>query len=814
MSTDPSGGPTAEAGGIPPGVGGLDATPLRLRRGLDGLARWGSRGVHFAPIRHHSPACALALRALLDEVRPGVVLVEGPQEYAAVLTALQDPRTVPPVAVLSVDGSRAAFYPLAEFSPEWVALRWAGEHADTVEFIDQSYRHATDDDDDPGARTLQEEHHLARSAAIAALAARLGCRDHDEVWEHLFEDRADDDLTRWRPFFADVLAWAALARLEASREALDSDGTHAREAVMAGVLARHVDGPTPVVVVTGAFHTLALLEVLEATPEAAWVLAHAAANAPESSTDACWLIRYDFTRLDALRGYGAGMPSPGFWQRAWAARLAGDGPRAFATSVVLDVVAGLRDAGEPLGTAQATSAAEQVLRLAQLRNRSWPGRADTLDGLLSTLAKDDTGMSGALGQAVAAVFASSAMGDVPPGLSSPPLVAKARGGASKRRFDVGDAQPKRISLDTERSPRHRSRREFLAMMRFIGSGFARQVGGADLVTGTGLGQFVEQWEYAWTPLVEMSLIEASTVGPTLDALVAARVRERLANPDATSEALTALVAELLVMGRSDHVPEVCRRLDPRLADSATLGSVVASLHGLVGLLAGGGRLDIGDLRPQLEGLVERGLATVAYLLPGLAGLDRADSGAAVEALIGLRDLIGRLDDPAGVAGVARELARLRHEPMAAPEIRGCLVGLAAVDGSLAPDQVTQLAAAHLAPGVDPEQVADFLLGLLRAAPDLVLHDPDLVATVSAALVALDEPDFLAILPDLRRAFTYLKPTETHRLAEQIARLTGVAAYEIDVVLRVDPELVETAHTIERDLVAGLIRDGLVDWVAS
>ena len=374
-------------------MGDLDATPPRLGRGLDGLARWGSRGVHFAPIRHHSPACALALRALLDEVRPGVVLVEGPQEYAAVLTALQDPRTVPPVAVLSVDGSRAAFYPLAEFSPEWVALRWAGEHAATVEFIDQSYRHATDDDADPGTRTLQEEHHLARSAAIAALAARLGCRDHDEVWEHLFEDRADDDLTRWRPFFADVLAWAALARLEASREALDSDGTHAREAVMAGVLARHVDGPTPVVVVTGAFHTLALLEVLEATPEAAWVLDHAAANAPESSTDACWLIRYG-TALTRCAATARVCRRPASARAYW---LAGDGPRAFATSVVLDVVAGLRDAGEPLdgpghvGCRQGLSG--------PVANRSWPGRTDTLD-LLSTWRKMTRGCQ-ALGQAVA-----------------------------------------------------------------------------------------------------------------------------------------------------------------------------------------------------------------------------------------------------------------------------------------------------------------------------------------------------------------------------------------------------------------------------
>ncbi len=101
--------------------------PERMQRAVAGVEQLRAEGIYLAPVRHHSPACALAVEALLDEVRPAVVLVEGPEEYGRLLPALLDPRTRPPVAVLSLgtDGKGAGFYPLAEFSPEWVALRTA-----------------------------------------------------------------------------------------------------------------------------------------------------------------------------------------------------------------------------------------------------------------------------------------------------------------------------------------------------------------------------------------------------------------------------------------------------------------------------------------------------------------------------------------------------------------------------------------------------------------------------------------------------------------------------------------------------------------
>ena len=840
---------TAAGPGRAPAGPGDDDVPPRLRRALGSQRAWAGSGVHLVPVRHHSPACALALSALLEEVRPAVVLIEGPAEYTALLPALQDPDTVPPVAVLSLVDRTASYYPLAEFSPEWVALRWAGEHDAEAAFIDRAPGpHGGPLDDGAGgaaARTLQAEYHLARSTALDALARRLGCRDHDEVWEQLFEDRGSADIRAWPDFFADTLAWSALARLDAEREVLDADGTHAREAVMAAALRRRLKetadgGGGPLVVVTGAFHTPALLDALDAAPEAAWLPEPEARTRPAPGN---WLIRYDYARLDSLGGYGAGMPSPGLWQRAWRART-GAGPgrsaartptgaRGFATAVVLDVVTALRERGEPLGTAQVRAAVEQALGLAALRGRAWPGRTDILDALTSCLVKDDTGLSGNLGAAVAAVFAGSAPGRVPPGTAAPPLVAEVRERLTALRFTLDDAVERRVSLDTARRPRHRRRRELLARLRFAGVGLARQVGGADLVAGTGLGQLVEEWAYAWTPQAEAALVRAAQEAPTLDLLVATRLAERLSGESSAGD-LAEVLTELAVMGMGEAAAQVCDALETAVSDLSDLAELAGVLHRLVALVEGSGRLSLdgagstgstgsaGSTAPRLRSMLGRGTATAARLVAELVGLKDDEAAKAVDALIAVRDLLVRLAGAdsgtapgfadAGREAVLREIDVLRRARAAAAVLVGCATGIASTTGSLSRQEVADAVVAHLSPGADPAALADFLVGLVRAAPDTVLRAPDTLRAVTRTLTDLDEPGFLAVLPDLRRAFTTLRPTETHRLAEQVAALAGADASQIDVVWNVDPAQAALGQQIERDLVASLVRDGLERWV--
>ena len=838
--------------------------PARLQRAVDAQRRWGEAGVHLVPIRHHSPACALALSALLEEVRPATVLIEGPVEYADLLPSLHDPRTVPPVALLSLGERTASYYPLAEFSPEWVALRWAGEHGAEAVFIDRSACLREDDDprsDTRGdarggvARTLQAERYLARSRSLDALARRLGCRDHDEVWEHLFEDRATADIRSWRGFFSDTLAWAGLARLDVEREVLDTDGTHAREAVMAAALRRHLpessasagaDGKgfeapaAPVAVVTGGFHTMALLDCLDATEHAAWL-----PEAQPQPGGPAWLIRYDYARLDALRGYGAGMPSPGLWQRAWRARtgagpLAGSGTgsrrakrrtaqtapesagaaRAFAITVVIDVATALRGLGEPLGTAQVLATVEQAMRLAALRGRAWPGRCDILDALTSCLVKDETGLSGNLGAAVASVLAASDVGEVPEGIATPPLVRQVRDRLRAARFIIDDSVEHRVSLDTSRRPRHRERRELLARLRFVGSGFAHQISGADLVSGTGMGQFLEEWVYSWTPMVEAALVRMAQEAPDLDVLVRTRLAQRLTG-ELNAEALVALVSELAVMGLGTEAGDVCDRLENSLGRLSDLGELVEALHRLAGLIESTSRLRLNDAGARIRSILHRGDAMIARCVSDLVGLEDQEATGAVDALISVRDLIIRSagDDEradeaaqgAGFGAVLREIEVLRRNRDAAASLVGCATGIAASVRVLSEEEAVHAVLTHLAVGADPARAADFIVGLVRTAPDVLLRSPDAVEAVTGALTRLDDRAFVAALPDLRRAFTTLRPMETHRLAGMVAQLVGTAASDLDTVWTVNPAHAALGAQLERDLVASLERDGLGEW---
>ena len=90
-------------------------------------------------IRHHGPGSARSLRRALEASAPDLVLVEGPPDADAVLPLAADTAMRPPVALLVYRPEaprRAVFYPFAEFSPEWQAIRFAQERGVPVRFMD------------------------------------------------------------------------------------------------------------------------------------------------------------------------------------------------------------------------------------------------------------------------------------------------------------------------------------------------------------------------------------------------------------------------------------------------------------------------------------------------------------------------------------------------------------------------------------------------------------------------------------------------------------------------------------------------------
>ena len=72
-------------------------------------------------------------------MRPDAVLVEGPPDAGDVLSLVARPEMEPPVALLVYPPDApqdAVYYPFAEFSPEWQALRYGLGRGVTARFVD------------------------------------------------------------------------------------------------------------------------------------------------------------------------------------------------------------------------------------------------------------------------------------------------------------------------------------------------------------------------------------------------------------------------------------------------------------------------------------------------------------------------------------------------------------------------------------------------------------------------------------------------------------------------------------------------------
>src|SRR4051812_20392002 len=77
-------------------------------------------------VRHHSAALARVMPNLLADFKPKAVLVEMPPDFQPWLEYLGQAELEAPVALAACDETRLiSFYPLADFSPELAAIRWA-----------------------------------------------------------------------------------------------------------------------------------------------------------------------------------------------------------------------------------------------------------------------------------------------------------------------------------------------------------------------------------------------------------------------------------------------------------------------------------------------------------------------------------------------------------------------------------------------------------------------------------------------------------------------------------------------------------------
>jgi len=724
----------------------------------DGKAEAG--GPLLLGVRHHGPGSARAVRAALEEARPGVVLIEGPPEADPLVALAAEEGMRPPVALLAhaVDEpGRSAFWPLAEFSPEWVAIRWALEHGVPARFIDLPATHtlawtADGGDDGEGDPSAGDD---VRIDPLGALADAAGYDDAERWWEDAVEHRGTGEGDALAPFTALEEAMTAL------REEYGSGG-HRRDLVREAhmrlrIRAARRESADGVAVVCGAWHVPALRRTATVAADRALLK-----GLPKVRTDMTW-VPWTHRRLSRTSGYGAGIDSPGWYGHLFAAP---DRP----VERWLTKVAGLlRAEDRTVSSAHVIEAVRLAETLAAMRGRPLPGLSETTDAVRAVMCE---GSDVPLALVHDQLVVGDVLGEVP---ATAPAVPLQRDLARlQRRLRLRpEAAQRELELDL-RKETDAGRGELLHRLRLLGVGW-----GEPVVSRGGTGTFRETWRLRWQPELSVRVAEAGVWGTTVAAAATAKAEADAIAARGLAD-VTGLAEHCLLAGLSEALPTVMRVLADRAALATDVGHLARALPALVRSLRYGDvrGTDTAALAGVAAGLAER---VFVGLPPACAALD-ADAAEEmrchVDAVHGAVGLLGDASAPGHGRLRARwqsVLRTLSARDTVPGVIRGRSVRLLLDDGELAQEEAARLMGLVLSPGTPPADAAAWIEGFVGGGSGgglLLVHDERLLALVDAWLTGVPAEAFTDVLPLLRRTFSAYEPGVRRTLGELVRRGPG------------------------------------------
>jgi hypothetical protein len=693
-------------------------------------------------IRHHGPGSARSLRAALEEQKPDLVLIEGPPEGDGLVPLVADPEMEPPVALLAYvpgEAGAAAFWPFAEFSPEWQAMRYATGAGVPARFCDLPAAHQlalNDDRDEPRADSGRTSPGRTSTDPIAELATAAGYDDTERWWEDVVEHVPGTAVF-------DAIA-EAIALLRDEVDEVDQRDL-VREAAMRKTLRAAIkDGYQDIAVVCGAWHVPALTGPLPPASHDDRLLR----GLPKLKIAMTW-VPWTYGRLAFASGYGAGVRSPGWYDHlftstahpieSWLARAAGV----------------LRDEGIPVSPAHVIEATRLADALAALRGRPLAGLEEVSQAARAVLA-DGSDLLLALIERKLVV--GERLGAVPSATPAVPLQQDLRRQQRTLRLRP-DAITKDHDLDL-RKPVDLARSHLLHRLLLL-----RVPWGTASHGRTGhIGTFRESWQLTWRPELDLALIEASMWGSTVQSAAVARARSLAGSYTALDE-LTALTERCLLADLGDALPAVLTAVRERAALDADVAHLMAALPALVRAARYG---DVRGTDPARLGEVAADMIirVCAGLPVAVASLDEDAARTMRERIDAVHSATSLLGDPASRDRWLAALAKLKGPPLIGGRVTRLLLDAEEVTIEEAALRMTR----ELSAGAPAPAAAGWVEGFLSGSGLLLVHDERLLRLTDTWLAGLDADTFQAVLPALRRTFGTFAPPERRAIGEQAVRL--------------------------------------------
>jgi Family of unknown function (DUF5682) len=712
--------------------------------------------VHYLGIRHHGPGSARAVALALDALDPSVVLIEGPADASEHLGLLTRPEIELPIALLSYAPKRpelASFFPLASFSPELQAARWALSHGREVRFIDlpaairfgleaealdrakESQASEVGSEKLPGAQLLLPEPppDPFRLDPIGALATSAGYRDGESFWNDLFEAHPEPG-----PIFEAVETLITELRNRDEEDPAPSERRTSdarREAYMRIEIDKtRKSSEGAVAVVCGAWHVPALRRAIPLKDDRAVLT-----GLPKIAASATW-VPWTYPRLARRSGYGAGVLSP-----LWYEHLSIHGNSLEGQSRWLAKVAGtLRSKGFLISTAALIEATRLARVLGSLRERPAPNFEELEDAMVATYAFGDPNLFRSHEDAL---LIGTQVGAAPEGQALTPLLDDL--GRRQREAKLKpSASQEELSLDL-RSESGLLRSTLLHQLLVLEVPW-----GQVMDAGGSRGTFRERWLLHWNPELGVRLVEHVVHGGTIRDAAASFLLQRLSTFTRLAQVIAAIESSLVA-----QLPSVAaqgtRRLDELAAHTSDVFDVLSALPALAKLVRYGTarEMDIREHGRLFSRLLAQGSASLPYAARNLAPDQVELLGAHISEA---RSAVALMELPEDeVAFFRAALRQVVEDPQGSPGLVGLSARLLHTDGVLLESELEALLSQRLSPGVPVADAAAFFEGFFSTLGARLTFDVDLRRVIDAWILALGPEDFIENLPLLRRTFADL-----------------------------------------------------------
>ena len=727
---------------------------------------------NFFGIRHLSPAGAYYLRAYLDEKKPRLVLVEGPSDFADMLSDMVREETKPPIAVLAYTKEapvRTVLYPFAEYSPEYQAIWWCHKHHVECRFIDlPSETFLAIPERGMQEAEGEEKRGNAGVSVYEQLDRQSGEDGHDTFWERVMEQAGSMEA-----YHQGANSFGANIRSLTEGKENDWAEIVLREAYMRRQIRKAADAgvePENIVVVTGSYHVEGLKDWQDAGEDISGM--------PRVEANHT-LMPYSYYRLSTRAGYGAGNKAPAYYALLWEG-LNRDEPMYAVYSYLIRLAEYQRDKGTPVSSASVIEAVRLAMSLAQLRGGTIASLRDLRDAAQTCLGE---GSVSNIILATADTEIGTVIGALPDGVSRTSVQEDFYRQLKDLKLEkYRDITAQDLMLDLRENRRVSSEKAafmdlhrsfFLHRLRVINVSFAQQQAvSQDNATWS------EHWVARWTPEAEIELVESALKGDTIEGAASFAMKERVENADKIGE-IALVIEDACYCGMERAVGYATAALQGMAVDAVSVEELAKTAQRLAVVIQYGNirRIDAKPLEPILQQLFYR----ACLILEAACVCDDAASKVIITAMEQLNSTELAHDFLNSVEWL-KVLDSISERDDLNTKLSGFAAAILLERGTMDTQQLRMEVSRRLSKGIPADLGAGWFEGLAMKNRYALIARLSLWESLNDYLVTLDDEEFKRALVFLRRAFADFSAAEKDQIAENLGEILGLNGQEVSEVV--------------------------------